>query len=78
MSDKRARKSATRRDQDAATPDEPRRIDLGARSFANENVAEDQRHIGRDRGAGLGAGGSDNRAARYPQHDGEQPEDDID
>lgn len=70
----------TPRNTDAASSsDEPREIDLGARSFAGENVAEDQRHQARDRGAGLGAGSTENREARYPDGlEGERPEDDLD
>ena len=64
------------RDQGA---DEPRQEDLGRRSFAGENVAGDQRRQARERGAGLGAGGSDNRDARHPNtSDREVPEDDLD
>jgi hypothetical protein len=66
-------------DDDRDSTDQPRRIDLGTRSFAGENVAEDQRHQAQDRGAGLGAGSSDNREARYPvDDDREHPEDDLD
>ena len=65
------------REQDAGT-DEPRRIDLGKRSFADTNIAEDQRRQGHERGEGLGAGSSANRDARHPARDGETPEDDID
>jgi hypothetical protein len=61
-----------------STPDQPRRIDRGTPSFADTNIAEDQRRQGRERGEGLGAGGTANRDARYPQGDGEQPEDDLD
>ena len=64
--------------QDDAGTDEPRRIDLGQRSFADTNIAEDQRRQGRERGEGLGAGSSGNREARYPARDGETPEDDLD
>jgi hypothetical protein len=58
---------------------EPRVEDLGPRSFAGQNVAEDLEKQGRDRGAGLGAGGARNRDARHPaQGDGEVPVDDLD
>lgn len=58
---------------------EPTVEDLGARSFAGQNVAEDQEKQARDRGAGLGAGSAGNRDARHPaQGDGEVPEDDLD
>ena len=66
---------------DAGTPAEgPRRIDKGTPSFADTNIAADQRRQGRERGAGLGAGGSDNRDARRPADDGrgDVPEDDLD
>lgn len=53
----------------AAQPSEPREEDLGRRSFAGENMAADQRRQGRERGAGLGAGGSDNRDARHAAPD---------
>jgi hypothetical protein len=59
--------------------DEPREEDLGRRSFAGENVAGDQRRQARERGAGLGAGSTENRDARHPAADDrEVPEDDID
>ena len=59
--------------------DEPREEDLGRRSFAGENMAADQRRQARERGAGLGAGGSENRDARHPATDDrEVPEDDLD
>ena len=63
-----------------AGSEEPRRIDKGTPSFADTNIAEDQRHQARDRGAGLGAGGSDNRDARYGTGDADRevPEDDLD
>ena len=58
---------------------EPKVEDLGARSFAGQNIAEDVEQQARDRGAGLGAGDARNRDARYPaQGDGEVPEDDLD
>lgn len=58
---------------------EPAVEDLGARSFAGQNIAEDVERQARDRGAGLGAGDSRNRDARSPaQGDGDVPEDDID
>ena len=58
---------------------EPRVEDLGARSFAGQNIAEDLEKQARDRGAGLGAGSSANRDARSPaQGDGDVPEDDMD
>ena len=58
---------------------EPRVEDLGARSFAGQNIAEDLEKQARDRGAGLGAGSSRNRDARSPaQGEGEVPEDDMD
>lgn len=58
---------------------EPRTEDLGPRSFAGENAAGDQRRQARERGEGLGAGGSDNRDARYgtPRDGSDVPEDDI-
>lgn len=52
-----------------ASGDEPGQEDLGRRSFAGENVAADQRRQAAERGAGLGAGGSDNRDARHPARD---------
>lgn len=54
--------------------------DLGARNFAGApNFAADQRHQRDERGAGLGAGGSDARDANHPaQGEGEVAEDDID
>jgi hypothetical protein len=61
--------------------EEPRSIDLGARSFANTNIAPDQERQGRERGAGLGAGGSQTRDARHgaPEDQrGDVPEDDLD
>ena len=64
---------------DAPRTPEPRREDLGPRDFAGAGeFAADQRKQRDQRGEGLGAGGSDNRSARYPEHDGEAPEDDID
>ncbi len=58
---------------------EPKVEDLGERSFAGQNFAEDLEKQARDRGAGLGAGGVRNRDARHPaQVDGEVPEDDLD
>jgi hypothetical protein len=58
---------------------EPTVEDLGARSFAGQNFAEDLEKQGRDRGAGLGAGGAANREARHPaQGGGDVPEDDLD
>jgi hypothetical protein len=57
------------RDETSAGNDEPRQEDLGRRSFAGENVAADQRRQARERGAGLGAGASDNRDARHPAAD---------
>ena len=69
-------------DRNTPAPDaEPRQIDLGARSFAGENVAADQRHPARERGAGLGAGSTENRDARRPDDaspSGERPEDERD
>ena len=69
-------------DRNTPAPDaEPRQIDLGSRSFAGENVAADQRRQGRERGAGLGAGSTENRDARHPDDtalSGERPEDDLD
>jgi hypothetical protein len=63
----------------ASGREEPQGEDLGARSFAGQNIAEDLERQGRDRGAGLGAGGSQNRDARHPaQSEGEVPEDDMD
>ena len=65
--------------QEGGSADEPRVEDLGARSFAGQNFAEDLEKQGRDRGAGLGAGGVRNRDARHPaQTDGEVPVDDLD
>jgi hypothetical protein len=61
-----------------STADQPRRIDKGAPSFADTNIAADQRRMDRARGEGLGAGSSANREARYPMEDREQPEDDLD
>jgi hypothetical protein len=59
--------------------DEPRRIDLGPRDFAGAgNFAADQRRQNHERGEGLGAGGSDNRDARYPDSAGDAPEDEMD
>ena len=69
-------------ERNTPTPDaEPREIDLGARSFAGENVAADQRHQARERGAGLGAGSAENRDAHRPadaDQSRERPEDDQD
>ncbi len=64
-----------------ATPaaPEPREEDLGARSFAGQNFANDvyQHPDGRD--PGLGGGSSANREARHPaESEGEVPEDDLD
>ncbi len=59
--------------------DEPRRIDLGPRDFAGAGeFAADQRRQNKTRGEGLGAGGSDNRDARYPETEGDAPVDDLD
>ena len=67
------------RQADAPAAPEPKVEDLGARSFAGQNIAEDREQQARDRGAGLGAGSSQNRDARSPaQSDGEVPEDDLD
>ncbi len=52
--------------QPEASGAEPSQEDLGRRSFAGENFAGDQRRQMHERGAGLGAGGSDNYAARHP------------
>jgi hypothetical protein len=72
----------TTADDAGQTPSEgPRRIDKGTPSFADTNIAADQRRQGRERGEGLGAGGSDNRDARYDADDrsrGDVPEDDLD
>ena len=66
-------------ESDATPLPEPKVEDLGVRSFAGQNIAEDREQQARDRGAGLGAGGSQNRDARSPaQSDGEVPEDDLD
>jgi hypothetical protein len=69
-------------DRNTPTPDaEPRQIDLGPRSFAGENVAADQRRQAHERGAGLGAGRTENRDARHPENANEsreRPEDDLD
>jgi hypothetical protein len=76
-------------DDDAPRADEPRQIDpsagsgqrLGRRDFADAgNFAADQRRQNKERGEGLGAGGSDNRDARHPASDPEREvaEDDID
>ena len=66
-------------DRDPPSP-EPRQEDLGPRDFAGAgNFAADQRRQNKERGEGLGAGGSDNRDARHPaEQDGEVPEDDMD
>ena len=57
----------------------PRVEDLGPRSFAGQNIAEDLEKQARDRGAGLGAGSARNRDARHPaQGEGEVPVDDMD
>ena len=65
--------------QEGENTAEPTVVDLGERSFAGQNFAEDLEKQARDRGAGLGAGGARNRDARHPaQSDGEVPEDDID
>jgi hypothetical protein len=63
-----------------ASGEEPRVEDLGARSFAGQNMAADQRRQAEERGAGLGAGGSDLRDARHGPgpDDREVPEDDLD
>ncbi|MGZ8412212.1 MAG: hypothetical protein ACXW61_18140 [Gemmatirosa sp.] len=59
--------------------DEPRRIDLGRRDFAGAGeFAADQRKQNAQRGEGLGAGGTDNRAARHPDSAGDAPEDEQD
>ena len=77
---------AADRSSEPAT-DEPRATDpsdgsgrsLGVRSFGGTNIAADQRRQGRERGAGLGAGGSDTREARHGvSQDRESPEDDLD
>jgi hypothetical protein len=69
-------------DRNTPAPDaEPRQIDLGVRSFAGENVAADQRRQAHERGAGLGAGSTENRDARRPEdadQSRERPEDDLD
>jgi hypothetical protein len=58
---------------------EPKVEDLGERSFAGQNVAEDLEKQARDRGLGLGAGGARNRDARHPaQGEGDVPVDDLD
>lgn len=63
----------------AADLAEPPVEDLGARSFAGQNIAADREQQARDRGAGLGAGSAHNRDARHPaQGAGAVPEDDID
>ena len=58
----------------------PRTESLGRRDFAGApDMAADQRHQQDDRGAGLGAGGSDARDALHPaQGEGEVAEDDQD
>ena len=64
---------------EAPSAPEPREEDLGARSFAGQNVANDvyQHPDGRD--PGLGGGSSGNRDARHPaEGSGEVPEDDLD
>ncbi len=64
---------------DAPAAPEPREEDLGARSFAGQNFANDvyQHPDGRD--PGLGGGSSANRDARHPaEGEGEVPEDDLD
>ena len=64
---------------DAPAAPEPREENLGARSFAGQNVANDvyQHPDGRD--PGLGGGSSANRDARHPADgDREVPEDDLD
>ena len=64
-----------------ARTDEPRSIDLGARSFANTNIAADESRQARERGAGLGAGSSATREARHglpEDQKGDVPEDDLD
>ena len=71
------RDETTAGDAGQTPAEEPRRIDKGAPSFADTNIAEDQRRQGRERGEGLGAGGTANRDARYPAADREQPEDDL-
>lgn len=48
-------------------PDTPERDPHRRHDFAGENVAEDQRDQARDRGAGLGAGSTENRDARYAE-----------
>jgi hypothetical protein len=59
--------------------DQPHRIDLGPRDFAGAGeFAADQRKQNKQRGEGLGAGGTDNRDARHPLTDSETPEDDMD
>jgi hypothetical protein len=74
------RDETTAGDAGQTPTDEPRRIDKGAPSFADTNIAADQRRQGRERGEGLGAGGTDNRDARYATEDarGDVPEDDLD
>jgi hypothetical protein len=58
-------------DRNTPAPDaEPRQIDLGTRSFAGENVAADQRHQARERGAGLGADSAESRDAHRPEDAG--------
>ncbi|GJG85680.1 hypothetical protein tb265_08610 [Gemmatimonadetes bacterium T265] len=68
-----------RRAFDSPAAPEPREEDLGARSFAGQNFANDvyQHPDGRD--PGLGGGSSANRDARHPaESEGEVPEDDLD
>ena len=72
------RDETTAGDAGQTPAEEPRRIDKGTPSFADTNIAEDQRRQRRERGEGFGAGSSANREARYPTEDREQPEDDLD
>ncbi|MDQ6926204.1 MAG: hypothetical protein M3154_08195 [Candidatus Eremiobacteraeota bacterium] len=58
---------------------EPKIEDLGARSFAGQNVANDMYQHPDGRDPGLDGGSTANREARHPaQSDGEVPEDDLD
>ena len=64
---------------EAPAAPEPKVEDLGERSFAGQNVANDA-YDGRDeRDPGLGGGNSRTRDAMHPaQSEGAVPEDDID
>lgn len=58
---------------------EPRTEDLGERSFAGQNFANDVYQHPNGRDPGLGGGSSANRDARHPaEGEGEVPEDDLD